>query len=201
MENKVFYKIISELKEVGFSGRIAPHFYGEPLLDKRLASFLAYARKNLTGIFIEIYTNGDFLTYELFTKLIESGADIIRVSLHDEKAYKRHQILKDRLRANGLEKRLTTLDLLKEEFLSNRAGLVLVENPKKYVFCKLDIITINYKGEVVLCCQDYFANYTFGNVTNENLVDIWNKSNFKEIRDRVRSGNWPYELCRTCTGN
>ena len=39
MEEAVFYKLIDELADIGFSGTLSPHFYGEPMLDKRLEKF------------------------------------------------------------------------------------------------------------------------------------------------------------------
>lgn len=50
MDEKLFKKIIDELAEIPYKGRLSPHFYGEPLLDNRLPKLLAYAREKLVDI-------------------------------------------------------------------------------------------------------------------------------------------------------
>lgn len=40
MSEKCYKKIIDELAGIGFRGRVSPHFYGEPLLDKRLPDLI-----------------------------------------------------------------------------------------------------------------------------------------------------------------
>ena len=47
MSEHLFMKIINDLKEMRFAGRISPHFYGEPLLDKRLYRLMKYAHDTL----------------------------------------------------------------------------------------------------------------------------------------------------------
>jgi cyclic pyranopterin phosphate synthase len=47
MTEKTFNKIIAQLKEINYSGVILYHFYNEPLLDKRLPSFIRHVKKNL----------------------------------------------------------------------------------------------------------------------------------------------------------
>ena len=73
MDEALFRSIIDSLKEMDFSGRVSPHFYGEPLVDRRILKFIAYTREKLPKAFIKLFTNGDLLTYDLFLKLLESG--------------------------------------------------------------------------------------------------------------------------------
>jgi 2-deoxy-scyllo-inosamine dehydrogenase (SAM-dependent)/8-amino-3,8-dideoxy-alpha-D-manno-octulosonate transaminase len=66
MQETLFEKIINELAIIDFDGRISYHFYGEPLLDKRLPRFVSETRRRVPKSTTEIYSNGDFLTLELF---------------------------------------------------------------------------------------------------------------------------------------
>ena len=45
MEEEIFRRIIDELGNLDFSGRVGLHHYGEPLLDDRLPQFIEYVRK------------------------------------------------------------------------------------------------------------------------------------------------------------
>ncbi len=200
LEERFFYKLIGELEEINFSGILAPHFYGEPLLDKRIVEFIAHAREKLPAVFIELFTNGDFLTYELFIKLIDAGVDVIRVSRHDDETPGHITDLLSAARDRGMSGRLFLIKYETGEVLFNRGGLVEVENPSRMVFCNLRTVTINYEGKVTLCCQDYFSEHTFGDIKKENIVDIWNRREYKSLRDRIKCGDWPLAICRRCNG-
>ena len=83
MPEGMFKKIIDELRGVNYRGKIYPSFYGEPLLDNRLASFIEYAHKTLPEARIVIYTNGDLLDKSKLEELYKAGAEYFIVTLHD----------------------------------------------------------------------------------------------------------------------
>lgn len=198
MEQAVFYKLIGELADIGFSGILSPHFYGEPLLDNRLEKFIADARARLPKVYIELFTNGDFLTRERFGELVEAGVDIFRVTHHDGEQPEHIRALLADLEGKADKSRLCLNSFKDGEPLYNRGGLVTVDNQASMIFCNLQTVTINYEGNVVLCCQDYFSRHTFGNIKTETVVDIWNKREFKVLRDRIKCGDWPLEICEKC---
>ena len=200
MEEAVFFKLIDELADIGFSGTLSPHFYGEPLLDKRLERFIADARARLPKVYIELFTNGDYLTGDRFGKLVEAGVDMFRVTLHDGKQPEHITDLLAALEGKDDKNRLCLINFEDGETLYNRGGLVEVDNRANMIFCNLRTVTINYEGNVVLCCQDYFSRHRFGNIKAESVVDIWNKREFKVLRDRIKCGDWPLEICEKCAG-
>lgn len=63
------------LKAVIFAG------HGEPLLHKRIAEMVAYAKRAGVADRTEIVTNGSLLTHELSDALIAAGLDRLRVSI------------------------------------------------------------------------------------------------------------------------
>lgn len=62
MDENLFYKIINELKEIRYAGRIALFSNNEPLLDKRIVVFSRYVRENLPNAQIHLFTNGTLLS-------------------------------------------------------------------------------------------------------------------------------------------
>jgi hypothetical protein len=84
ISDTLYTKIIDELADMGYTGKLSPYYYGEPLLDKRLNRFIAYARKRLPLSFIQINTNGDLLTEERLLELIESGLDRVKVTDYED---------------------------------------------------------------------------------------------------------------------
>ena len=88
MKDEVFRALIQQLKDLGFSGQISPHLYGEPLSDPRLTKWVAHIRKNLPDSKIKVVTNGDFLSKQKYDELIESGVNVFFISIHSKKLKK-----------------------------------------------------------------------------------------------------------------
>lgn len=60
-------------------------------------------------------------------------------------------------------------------------------------------ISINWDGSINLCCNDFIGEFTTGNISEENLVDIWRGDRFNSVRkflmNRERGSLRP---CRGC---
>jgi len=218
MNEPLFKKIIDELATFDFSGRVSPVFFGEPLLDERLPDWIKYMRKKLPNASIIIHSNGDVLTIDLYNRLIEAGLDILVITEHgQEMSYSMKELLKkfhkvkykddymhDEAYAPFGTKKATILyrDIKNKNNLYNRGGLLKNMKPieTKKPICKLpsDIFLIDYTGNVILCCNDYFSNIKFGNLTKESILDIWNKKEFKEIRRQLSKGIMRLDMCKKC---
>ena len=187
MEESLFRKIIDELAEIRFNGRLSPHFYGEPLTDKRLPILLSYARNKLPEAKIVIYTNGDLLNEDTYNELKKAGVDLFHVS--------------NPVGLNINKKDIKVYNLTKEE-LYNRGALLDI--PKKKASCCLlpyNNLVINYRGDIVLCCNDFYSTKTFGNLKEESLIDIWNKKEYKLIRNELKEGILILDICKGCINN
>lgn len=200
LEEELFYKIIQDLRSMKFKGALTFNMFNEPLLDKRLIKFIAYAKRKLSSIRIEINTNGDLLDLSLFYKLKKSGVDFINVTQYDGKINENIQRILDAL--NSREKKnfyAHTLDII-----CNRAGTVKVNSNVKLPlrkFCRRPFyqLCINYEGKAVLCCNDYFGLVETGDLRKNSTSEIWRSKIFKHyrwhlfLRDRAH-----LKLCDKC---
>ncbi len=201
MEEALFNKIVADLKGIGYRGAFFFCFYSEPLLDKRLPGFLRHVRRELPRATIEIYTNGDLLTFEGFAALVDGGADFIKISQHDPAPSEGFAAMLAAVRASRYARNLVIFERSEEFDLSNRGGLVDVKIPRTATFCSYKRLTIDVEGNVVLCCTDYFSKHRFGNAATENIMDIWNRKDYLDVRRHYWAGLWPYEICRICSGD
>jgi hypothetical protein len=72
------------------------------------------------------------------------------------------------------------------------------EQPQNY-FCKtLTCVTINSKGQVILCCNDYHSQYVFWNAWVENIIDICLWQKFQNVRIEAITGHFSREICKLC---
>lgn len=200
MPEKMFKKIIDELKGINYKGKIFPFLYGEPLLDRRLPDLIGYAHKTLPEAKIVIYTNGDFLDIDKTDELYKCGVSYFVITLH---TYTKSNIDKVKRLITHIKKTGKKLKVLcqvldKHTALSARTGLVKVENKKEEDLTCLDPIVINYRGDVLICCHDYLGVSSMGNVREEKLIDIWNKSDFMRIRNQLRNRKYSLDICNSC---
>lgn len=199
----LFHKIIDELSELEYNGKISPVFYGEPLLDGRIEGFMRYARKKLPDSHILIYTNGDFLTPGKYFELVEAGVDEFLVTQHAEDIPAGIKKLNSHFGGKpGLPVPITYQTFTPETELYNRGGLLHVPAKNPVPGCAYEWImriVIDYKGDVILCNNDYFGSVTFGNLQEEKLIDIWMNQKYRDIRKRLRDQQYTLPLCRKCT--
>lgn len=202
MEENIFYKIIDELAEIKFTGLVSPEFFNEPLLDKRLLDFIKYTRLRLPKSEILLFTNGDYLNFEMFSALIDAGVTKFRVSEHSSTQGETIKNTLQKAQTTGL---IQYIDYVvfhnNPRLLMNRGGLVNVPVLNKRPWCNyVNNMAINWKGDATICCQDYLGEYIFGSIKHESVVDIWNKPFYKETRTKVSCGLFELEICKRCKG-
>lgn len=200
MDSELYKKIIDELSSIGYNGRVSPHFYGEPLLDSRLLELMEYTRQKLPQAYIVIYTNGDYLTKEMFDLLISKGVDCFLITQHIGVISETLKKTLDSLTPD-LKKKITLQVFNEDTTLSNRGGLVepvKTERMEKCTFPATSMI-VDYQGNVVLCCNDYFSRIKFGNLKTEKLIGIWKKKHYAQLRREISSGKFNLDICKKCT--
>jgi cyclic pyranopterin phosphate synthase len=199
MDESLYHKIIDELALWQFAGHIHPFWFGEPLLDKRLPDLISYTKMKLPKSTITVFTNGDLLTIQTFKKLKHAGVDGFWITQHDKSETQTMKEFKKYINENGSAGVKITYHII--DNYMNRGGLVNV-NKKTYTpkYCLMPSkhITIDYAGNVVLCCNDYFSTISFGNLKIESLTDIWNKPSYIKIRKELWKGLMRHDMCKKC---
>lgn len=199
MEKELFYKIIDELFELKWFGQMQFHLYNEPLLDERLPDLVKYSRLKLPNSSIVIYTNGDYLTIDLYNKLVESGVTGFVITEHtNRKPDAIEKLLEYR---KSITRSQVSVISRKLERFDSRGGLIELSvraKESKYCLWGTHSFIVNYEGEAVLCCEDYFNTVKLGNVAHERLMDIWNKPNYKELRNELKARIFKLAICKKC---
>lgn len=83
LNENLFLKLLSELREVNYSNNIFLHRYNEPLYNKELLiKRIKQVREYLPQAYIIIFTNGDYLTLD-YLKLLENiGVNAMIISYY-----------------------------------------------------------------------------------------------------------------------
>ena len=196
---ELFYKIVNELNAVDYAGSFAFHIYNEPLLDARIVDFTTYARAKLPKSTIYIHTNGDLLTLDLWRKLRQSGLTKIHVNQYDGKITDRIKNIVAQLSEE--EKKVFGVFKFRQTQVCNRAGLVKTANkvPIAKRCRRMRQLCIDYRGNVVLCCNDYLAAVSVGNVKDKGVIELYNDPLMKHYRHELKHGRRAgLKLCDKC---
>lgn len=201
MSEKLFYKIISDLREINFNGRLSFFLNGEPLLDKRLSEWISVAKKSCPESFTFIITNGDLLTYENVIELLNSGLDAIKVNTYDDTAFTNAAEIIRRMPPE-LSKRILHLDYSKKTDWTSRGGTVpfgFKRNGNGTVcprpFRQFYITT---SGLVAQCCSDALNRHIMGDMKTQGLLEIWNGEPFQKVRNSLLGKGELNDLCKVC---
>ena len=182
MDLGLYKKLLEELAEHDYDGRVHLYQRGEPLLDDRLVEWTAMARKALPKCFLYISTNGDYLTKKVAHNLIAAGMNTIEVSHYDGP---RMDLIRETSHLDGyvihFDKKLSN----PKGHWFNRGGLVDVpasgtmqNNFCWWIFRKA---SISCQGHYMLCCADWFPG-KFGNAKDKSIAELWDSEEVWKYR-------------------
>tara|TARA_B100000315_G_scaffold140977_1_gene129999 strand:+ start:3483 stop:4400 length:918 start_codon:yes stop_codon:yes gene_type:complete len=203
MDENLYYKIIDDLSFINFKGSIRPHFYSEPLLDKRLVRFVKYARAKCPNSEILIKSNGDYLSFDKYNELIDAGVNKFKITQYD--GYFQKNIVDIYLKLNSDQRKSFQVRVL-NSFYENRGMYSREEVEGGWVInevCNFPIeqMHVTSDGNAVVCPNDFDgAEITLGNVIENSLIDIWQSDYYLNIRKQMQKGDRKIlgQLCVGC---
>ena len=203
-------EIISKrISELDYSGTIAISGFGENLLNPEIVDIVRVLREYNPKAHIECNTNGDPLTSELASRLVEAGLTCLNVNLYDseEQVDKFKEMLKDisddkfKLRAHwksddyGIiyNNRSGVIKWLKRDDLTD-----VKNKPCYYPFYKL---FIDWNGDVLFCANDWGRVRVVGNLLQQSIRSVWMSTHMKKIRMRLAEADRNFKPCDGCSVN
>jgi radical SAM protein with 4Fe4S-binding SPASM domain len=215
LDPKLFEKIVQDLQNIEYSGKILFSAFSEPLLHKEVETLLSIGKKYLPNARFEMVSNGDLLTAKKLKALSEAGLDTINISMYDGP----HQIE----HFNTIKKEAQLLDdsiVLRRRYyengnygitISNRSGLIdsneyrdenenaITQLPlRQACYYPFYMILVDYTGDVLLCPHDWSKKIKFGNLKDEKLFDIWHGEKLKTIREKLIQCDRCFNPCKEC---
>ncbi len=204
MDENLFKKIIDELGELNYSGRLALHSNNEPFLDSRIIEFTKYAREKVPRAFLYMYTNGTLLTIDKFNEIIPYLDRIVIDNYDDdlklhENAKKIHEICRNN---HEIDKKVEIHVRKIHEVLDTRGGQSPNNNKRKTydMSCILPYkqMVVRPDGKTSLCCNDPYGKNTLADVNKMSLKQAWYSKRAEHIRHRLRKNRAGIGLCKFC---
>lgn len=215
MSLEFYERLMKELATVNFKGRISFCGLSEPFIHKDLGKLVTITKQYCSKSYLDILTNGDFLTVENTLEIFRLGLDNLKVSMYDGPQQIPH--FKKIQKECGLN---DTQFVIRERYLSeeknfgltinNRGGIVnlkkqnvvpLKEPLKQSCYYPFHKAIIDYNGDVMVCPCDWHKSSPVGNLNNENIFQIWNSDKWREIRLRLINQDRSKLPCNACDTN
>jgi len=205
MEMRLFYKIIDELAELNYSGRLALFSNNEPFLDDRILEMHEYAHRKLPKARMHLFTNGTLLTLEKFIKIMEYLDELIIDNYNQElDLIPPVKVIKDYCEEHPELVKKVTISLRKpKEVLATRGGDAPNRQEQisyKDTTCVNPFIqmVIRPDGKVSLCCNDPLGKNTLGDLNKNSLVEVWYGEKFTKVRAAIKKGRQFWAHCEFC---
>lgn len=204
MSWECYKKIIDQLSDINYNGRIALMLSNEPLLEERMEEMIVYARQKSPRFFLDMTTNGTLLTVDKLDKFFKLGLDNINIndyrSDRDKYPEKWSKYIEPIYSAYWNNPKVSFQKRKTDETLPNYAGNIPQKfNPKEFGFCNYPFrkLTIAFNGDILLCCDDFMYNTFYGNVQKDKLIDCRNNPELNKIRLSLLNNN-RIGLCERC---
>jgi len=225
MDEALVVKAFEELGQLGYKGRIEFYLYNEPMKDLEYLHWcIALARKHVPASCLMVATNGDYIrTVDQILHLYKLGLNQLLVNCYSPGLFQRRSAwLKELapvvsftdsvyLRLSPTKKVFQLLDKSDpNQFgtgvfrLMNRAGNIgsympPLKTPVKRMCVKpFRLLNVNWKGEALVCCQDYHGEMSYGSLADSSLQALWVHPVMNEYRRRLLLKDRSLPLCRGC---
>ena len=202
IQSSLLLKILRELKDLDFRGKISPSFYNEPLLNEKLEVIVKLIKTYLPKSSFILYTNALLLSKQRFKDLTHSGVDEFIITKHENIKKVPIESFMDSLSPD--EKIKVKIQSYEEINLTNRGGKISKLNTKIKPLspCQIPLfhVTITKDGNVLPCFEDYSQSLVMGNVYQESLLNIWNSPEYRSFRKDLKFGlRHKYDICNKCS--
>jgi hypothetical protein len=212
MDDKIYWKVMDDLKKMNYHGRISPYDMGEPTMHPRLKEIIIKTREMFPENVIYIGSNGTLIDAAGVRELLAAGLTQILITCYTEDVYNKFKDMAETTDdgwakpvglKSGVPVRLwPVFNEDKNKVFFNRGGITGI-GPQGIVHkaCDKGIhqTFINYLGDMILCCSDYKFQVVAGNVMDEDVQTLFNKPIMKQYREQLAVGERQnLKLCIDC---
>lgn len=201
MPTAMVFDIIEDAAAMGFTGVINFSHFNEPLQDERLWRFGRHAKNMEVFSEVQFHTNADLLTPRR-AKLINGNFTLATVALYDDDSAANRERLQamvpdTRLVFTGGKHIVTHYSPWSEQL----KHYIELSRPQPCQKNSQRRCIIDYRGNMLLCCEDIGIYPSLGNYNNTpSLSALWYSEkhmNILETLDKA-GGRERYKFCQTC---
>lgn len=212
MTEEFYRNLMEQLSTVAFKGRISFCGLSEPYIHKNLNKLIGITKDYCPDCYLDLLTNGDFLTEANVRAVFDAGLDNMKVSMYDgPEQIPLFNAIREACNLTDEQFVIRERYLTAEEnfglTINNRGGsinlekygIVPLKEPRKrscyYPFHKL---VLDYNGDVMICPCDWEKRLVVGNLNSQTIFEIWNSDVMKRVRLRLINEDRTAPPCSQC---
>jgi len=198
----IVYKVVDYFKQFQFSGRVYLSGYSEPLIDPRLIHLVQYIKSELPNCNIDMFTNGVAADENLLADVLDSGVNLIRLSIYNQNEYNRLKNVVTKLgRPNVVFHPRQFGDESNGENIDER--IKVYDNPgsglKEPCFMPVMYYFVRNNGDVNMCFTDWKYTKVFGNLYVNSVEEtLMNEDRLQTIYELVNNNRDAIPVCSGC---
>lgn len=191
--------IATQLSEFNYSNRVSFVGFGEPFLNKNLSIYIQTIKSFNPSIkWLEVNTNGDFITRNKVEDLANAGCTHLTISMYD---YDITEKISELL--YGVDIILTFKHLYNHETIAlvNRKEIVndtIYLGLSRQCYVPFYKMFIDWNGDVLLCNNDWGRESIIDNINNRSIKDIWMGDTLFTYRKLLYEYNRSLVPCNKC---
>lgn len=168
--------LAEQLIEINYTGRVGFVGFGEPLLHPQIVDCIRILRKT-SAKWLELNTNGDFLTRELAQQLSNAGCTHLGISFYDSDQSAHFDRMLEGIDISVVYRHQYdagvnyNLNLVNRIEITQGKEILNINRSCYFPFYKM---FIDWNGDYLLCDQDW-ARYTGSqyNISSTSIRDYW----------------------------
>lgn len=193
-------KVADDLSSIGFNNRVSIVGFGEPFLNPKLVDIIQIISESLPELkWLEVNTNGDFITRDRVAALSNAGLNQLTVSMYDKDI---SDAISEQLK--GIDIQLTFKHFYSEKMelievnRDNILTQINIVNKKTSCYVPFYKMFIDYDGNVLICNNDWGRQGIVGNVMEKHLLEIWNDDSLTNYRLQLMNKDRNMQPCTFC---
>lgn len=188
----------TRLAEINYKGRIGFVGFGEPLLHNTLAHSISIITNICkTSKWVEVNTNGDFLSRSIVLSLVDSGVTHITVSMYDGDDSEKYYAM-----CKGIPVQLTLRHSYNVSTIKivDRIGILKgnTKNITRPCYIPFYKLFIDYNGDYLLCDQDWGRKTAQYNIKTTSISEYWSSGISKYRNNLIYGERYKNDLCQSC---
>lgn len=210
MDVETIHNMCDGLTDIDYNGRITFSGMGEPLLHHNVYSLLKPIKQRVKSLErLQVITNGDKLTRDIVTQLIDCGVDRIEINMYDGPEQESHfkEMFDGMSEHMHLRHHYHGPDKTYGLIVNNRAGAINMgtsstEHKNRACYLPFYKLVIDWNGDILLCAQDWLHEAEINlNINEMSVKDVWLSDQLQQYRDWLLVSSRCMTPCNKCNVN
>jgi radical SAM protein with 4Fe4S-binding SPASM domain len=206
VSQELWKMFLNRLDEIKWRGIVTFHLFNEPTIVPKFPEYVRELKARRPKCLPYLFTNGD--RPAVIEEALQAGLFMATITEHPPFKEGWAEPVEKLKKKWGMHVRIQRIAQSSEDVPSdfkgeiidmhNQAGRFDLAEPITKCIHEAGALTIDFEGNMLLCCRDYDHEYKFGNIMDGSIKDLWYSPKAVKTRQLVAKGISATKLCNGC---